>query len=172
MIPRHLIEGHGGGHAGHEGDRSIKHGCVIGGVGRRGLVELIVWVVCQGGRSFVMKVGNHHRSNIIVNHTITACFYLFHRRRIQIHGWLCRSRLGCWLCARPSLDFADQRYSSIFGVYSSVVSEQKVSSDKGTAALCAFERSLFGVWARGWNLAKVGKRWASQPHHWSDPSFD
>ena len=93
----------------------------------------------------MMKVGHQHRSSLKVNHTITASLYLFQRCRVQTNGWLCWSGLGRGLCARPSLDLADEGYSSIFGMNGAIVSEQEVSSHKSAAAFCAFEGTFFGV---------------------------
>lgn len=122
----------------------IEHGGMIGGIGRGGLVELIV-LICHGGGRFVMKVGHQHCGSFKVNHTITALFYLFQRRRIQRDGWLGWGCLWGGFCARPSLDFADEGDASIFGVNGAIVSKEKVSSDESAATLLTFERSLFGV---------------------------
>lgn len=128
---------------------------MVWGVGRRGLVQVLV-LIRHGGRCFVMKVGHQHCGSFKVNHTLTALFYLFQRRRIQPDGWLCRCGLWRGFRARPSLDFADERDSSIFGVDGTVVSQQEISSDEGASTLLTFEGSLFGVC--GWENDGLAKK--------------
>ena len=108
-----------------------------------------------------MQVGHQHCSSFEINHTITACLYLFQRRRVQLDRLLRRARLGLarrCLGRRAALDLADERDAAVFGVDGSVVAEEQVSSDEGASTFSAFEGTLFGVCGS----APIISFWSSQ----------
>lgn len=79
---------------------------------------------------------------------LTACFHLLQSGRVHVEadGRLRRGRLRRrGFCARPPLDFADERRASIFGVHGAIVSQQQIPSDEGRPALVALEGALFGI---------------------------
>ena len=143
-VPRHLRHRH---RVGHERHGRVEHVCVIGGVRIVGLVDLLVSVGQLGG-CFMLKVGYQHCSVLKIKIALTACLYLLQRRRVHVQtdGRLGgRRRLRGGFCARPPLDFADERSTAIFCVHGAIVSQEQVSSDEGAPALLTLERSLFGV---------------------------
>ena len=95
-----------------------------------------------------MKVGHQHCSSLEINHTITACFYLFQRGRIQLDGLLGGRGLGRRLRAGSTLDFAVEGNAAVFGMHGAIVTEEEVSSHEGAATFGTFEGSLFGICAR------------------------
>jgi hypothetical protein len=101
-------------------------------------------------RSLVLEICHQHGSSFKIDHTVTACLNMFQRGRINCDRRLGRSRnrSGCLLHPRTttaSASFRHERYSTILGVDGAVMAEEKISTDKCTAAFQTLERSLLGM---------------------------
>ena len=88
--------------------------------------SILIWAYSRSAhcsRRFVVEVGHQHRSRLEINHAVATRFDLLKSRGIDSDGGLGRPCHGIGLWSSPPLDVAVQRNASIFGMYSSVMSE-------------------------------------------------
>ena len=98
----------------------------------------IVGLARCGSCGLMLEICHQHGCSFKVDHTITACLDLLQGGRINGNRGLrwsrCRGGLLNTSIAIPttSAPFSDQRYPTILGVNSTVMTKEKIATDKGT----------------------------------------
>lgn len=101
----------------------------------------------------MVEVGHQHGGRFEINHAIAAGLDLLQSRCVDGDSSFGRPRHAVGLGTSSSLHVAVQRDAAVFCVHRAVMSQQQITSHKGTSTLHALEWAFFGIYTGNLRLA-------------------